>query len=65
LIAHLRYCNIFLNRKVFSELAATEPFAFKACMDVIQTQDEMYHATKKEKEEAELEEATASEPMAA
>jgi large subunit ribosomal protein L20 len=63
LIAHLRYCNIILNRKVLSELAATEPFSFKACMDVIQKQDEMYQATqKKEREEQEQE---TPEPMAA
>jgi large subunit ribosomal protein L20 len=53
LIAHMRYCQIWLNRKVFSELAATEPFAFKACMDVMQRQNEMYQAGKiKEEEEA-------------
>ena len=42
LIAHLRYCNVTLNRKVFSELAAMEPFAFKAVMDVIQAEREEY-----------------------
>lgn len=42
LIAHLRYCNMSLNRKVLSELAAMEPFAFKSVMDVIQAERELY-----------------------
>ena len=42
LIAHLRYCNISLNRKVLSDLAAMEPFAFKAVMDVIQMEHQQY-----------------------
>lgn len=29
-------CNIALNRKTLSELAATEPFAFKSVVDVVQ-----------------------------
>ena len=56
LIAHLRYCNITLNRKVLSELAAMEPFAFKAMMDVIQTEHQQYLQQK---------EADETEPMAA
>jgi hypothetical protein len=30
------YCDIQLNRKVLSDLAANEPFAFKAIVDVVQ-----------------------------
>lgn len=51
LIAHLNYCNIQLNRKVLSELAATEPFAFKACVDVLHFQNEQYQASKMEEAE--------------
>lgn len=46
LIAGLNYSTIPLNRKVLSELAATEPFAFKAVIDVIQHQQAEYDATK-------------------
>lgn len=42
LIAHLRYTNISLNRKVLSELAATEPFAFKSVVDLLQLQNRNY-----------------------
>jgi len=59
LIPHLRYCNIPLNRKVLSEMAAMEPFAFKAVIDVIQAEHQEYL---KQKEEEETEEKT---PMAA
>jgi hypothetical protein len=31
-----KFCDIQLNRKVLSELAAHEPFAFKAIIDVVQ-----------------------------
>ena len=40
----------------FSELAAMEPFAFKAMMDVIQTEHQQY---------LQLKEADETEPMAA
>lgn len=35
-IPALKQSNIQLNRKVLSELAANEPFAFKAIVDVIE-----------------------------
>ena len=38
LIAGLNHCGVPLNRKVLSELAATEPFAFKSVVDVIRYQ---------------------------
>lgn len=41
-IAHMRYCNITLNRKVLSEMASMEPFAFKAVVDVMQAEHKIY-----------------------
>ena len=41
-IAHQRFCNITLNRKVLSELAAMEPFAFRAVINVLQAENKLY-----------------------
>lgn len=43
------YNQIGLNRKVLSELAAMEPFAFKAIVDVVQLQQAQYEQQQKEK----------------
>ena len=34
----LQEANVALNRKVLAELAANEPFAFKAVVDVVEYQ---------------------------
>jgi large subunit ribosomal protein L20 len=49
LIATLKYANVPLNRKVLSELAATEPFAFKSVMDVLQHHTEAYQLQKRQR----------------
>lgn len=41
-IRSLQYSNVQLNRKVLSELAATEPFTFKAIIDVTRYQQQQY-----------------------
>ena len=41
-IRSLQYSDIQLNRKVLSELAATEPFTFKAIVDVTRFQQQQY-----------------------
>lgn len=41
-IRSLQYSNIQLNRKVLSDLAATEPFTFKAIIDVTRFQQQQY-----------------------
>jgi large subunit ribosomal protein L20 len=46
LIAGLNYASVPLNRKVLSELAATEPFAFKSVIDVIKYQQAEHDAKK-------------------
>jgi large subunit ribosomal protein L20 len=48
-IRSLSYCNIYLNRKVLSELAATEPFTFKAIIDVTYHQQQVYDKEQQEK----------------
>lgn len=65
LIAHLRYCRIDLNRKVLSELAGMEPFAFKAVIDVIQAERREYLQKKEEDERAAAEEEAERTPVAA
>jgi Ribosomal protein L20 len=42
------YNQIGLNRKVLSELAAMEPFAFKAIVDVVQQQQAQYEQQRNE-----------------
>jgi hypothetical protein len=39
------YNPVVLNRKVLSELAATEPFTFKAIVDVVRYQQAQYDDT--------------------
>ena len=41
-IRSLQYADVQLNRKVLSELAATEPFTFKAIIDVTRFQQQQY-----------------------
>ena len=41
-IRSLQYSHVSLNRKVLSELAATEPFTFKAIIDVTRFQQQQY-----------------------
>ena len=42
LIHRLYKSNIQLNRKVLADLAATEPFAFKAVIDVLEVRQRMH-----------------------
>eukprot|EP00542_Grammatophora_oceanica_P011737 CAMPEP_0194046454 /NCGR_PEP_ID=MMETSP0009_2-20130614/21119_1 /TAXON_ID=210454 /ORGANISM="Grammatophora oceanica, Strain CCMP 410" /LENGTH=183 /DNA_ID=CAMNT_0038691749 /DNA_START=18 /DNA_END=569 /DNA_ORIENTATION=+ len=53
LIPSLYNSNIFLNRKVLSELACHEPFAFKAVLDVVRHEGKLYQHQKKYISEAE------------
>jgi ribosomal protein L20 len=48
-IRSLVYTNIQLNRKVLSELAATEPFTFKAIIDVTRCQQAQYDNERQQK----------------
>ena len=47
-IRSLQYSDIQLNRKVLSELAATEPFTFKAIIDVTRYQQQQYDSNNAE-----------------
>jgi len=53
LIAQQRYSNIPLNRKVLSELAATEPFAFKSVIDVLNFQRAAYENRQQQQQQQE------------
>ena len=44
----MQYADIQLNRKVLSELAATEPFTFKAIIDVTRFQQQQYDSNIKQ-----------------
>lgn len=52
-IYRLKTADIELNRKVLSELAATEPFAFKACVDVVERQNRLYVEEKRRQKQLE------------
>lgn len=45
-IPSLNHSGVSLNRKVLSELAATEPFAFKAIVDTVMVMKEKKAALK-------------------
>ena len=45
-IRSLHLTNISLNRKVLSELAATEPFTFKSIVDVVKYENQIYYTNK-------------------
>lgn len=49
-IRSLKYTDIQLNRKVLSELAATEPFSFKAIVDVTRLQQRQYDSHKNQQQ---------------
>lgn len=51
LIRRLYLSNIQLNRKVLADLAATEPFAFKAVLDVLDVRQRMHEEKMRETRE--------------
>ena len=53
-IPSLQYANVSLNRKVLSELAATEPFTFKAIIDVTRFQQQQYENDRNTRNEPEV-----------